>query len=64
MNCTGHEWVPREGWFVCSRCGRVCNYDRETTCSGALPKIRQRSEVEDAALSRTATNHQRLRRSG
>jgi hypothetical protein len=29
-------------------CGMVRNYDRETTtCSGALPKIRQRSEIED-----------------
>ena len=38
----------REGWSVCSHCGMVRNYDRETrTCSGALPKIRQRSEIED-----------------
>jgi len=45
-----HEWTKheREGWSVCSRCGMVRNYDREqTTCSGALPKIRQRSEIED-----------------
>ena len=50
MSSSGHEWVPheREGWSVCSRCGMVRNYDRETTtCSGALPKIRQRSEIED-----------------
>ena len=46
----GHEWTKheREGWSVCSRCGMVRNYDRETTtCSGALPKIRQRSDIED-----------------
>lgn len=45
MSSPGHEWAPheREGWSVCSRCGMVRNYDRETTtCSGALPKIRQR----------------------
>ena len=50
MSSHGHEWTPheREGWSVCSRCGMVRNYDREmTTCSGALPKIRQRSEIED-----------------
>lgn len=50
MSSPGHEWAPheREGWSVCSRCGMVRNYDRETTtCSGALPKIRQRSEIED-----------------
>ena len=50
MSSAGHEWAPheREGWSVCSRCGMVRNYDRETTtCSGALPKIRQRSEIED-----------------
>lgn len=50
MSSPGHEWTPheREGWSVCSRCGMVRNYDRETTtCSGALPKIRQRSEIED-----------------
>lgn len=44
MSSPGHEWAPheREGWSVCSRCGMVRNYDRETTtCSGALPKIRQ-----------------------
>lgn len=48
MSSPGHEWAPhgREGWSVCSRCGMVRNYDREmTTCSGALPKIRQRSEI-------------------
>ena len=47
---SGHEWTKheRDGWSVCSRCGMVRNYDRElTTCSGALPKIRQRSEIED-----------------
>lgn len=46
----GHEWVQheREGWSVCSRCGMVRNYNRETTtCRGALPTIRQRSEIED-----------------
>lgn len=49
MSSPGHEWTPheREGWSVCSRCGMVRNYDRETPCRGALPKIRQRSEVED-----------------
>ncbi len=49
MSSAGHEWVPheREGWSVCSRCGVVRNYCRETTCSGALPKIRQRGEIED-----------------
>ena len=50
MSSPGHEWAPheREGWSVCSRYGMVRNYDRETTtCSGALPKIRQRSEIED-----------------
>lgn len=50
MSSAGHEWTKheREGWSVCSRCGMVRNYDREqTTCSGALPKIRQRSEIED-----------------
>ncbi len=50
MSGPGHEWTKheRDGWSVCSRCGMVRNYDRETTtCSGALPKIRQRSEVED-----------------
>jgi len=50
MSSPGHEWTPheRDGWSVCSRCGMVRNYDRETTtCSGALPKIRQRSEIED-----------------
>ena len=50
MSSLGHEWAKheREGWSVCSRCGMVRNYDREqTTCSGALPKIRQRSEIED-----------------
>lgn len=47
MSSSGHEWTPheREGWSVCSRCGMVRNYDREMTCSGALPKIRQRSEI-------------------
>ena len=46
---SSHEWAKheREGWSVCSRCGMVRNYDREqTTCSGALPKIRQRIEIE------------------
>ena len=50
MSSPGHEWTKheREGWSVCSHCGMVRNYDRETTtCSGALPKIRQRSEIED-----------------
>ncbi len=49
MSSAGHEWVThgRDGWSVCSRCGMVRNYDRETACSGALPKIRQRSEIED-----------------
>lgn len=50
MSSPGHAWTKheREGWSVCSRCGMVRNYDRETTtCSGALPKIRQRSEIED-----------------
>lgn len=50
MSRPGHEWAPheREGWSVCSRCGMVRNYNRDTTtCSGALPKIRQRSEIED-----------------
>ena len=50
MSTPGHEWAPheREGWSVCSRCGMVRNYDREpTTCRGALPKIRQRSEIID-----------------
>ncbi len=50
MSSPAHEWTKREreGWSVCSRCGMVRNYDRETTtCSGALPKIRQRSEIED-----------------
>ena len=50
MSSAGHEWTKheREGWSVCSRCGMVRNYDRETTtCSGALPQIRQRSEIED-----------------
>ena len=50
MSSPGHEWTKheREGWSVCSRCGMVRNYDRETTtCSGSLPKIRQRSEIED-----------------
>ena len=50
MSSPGHEWTKheRDGWSVCSRCGMVRNYDRETTtCSGALPKIRQRSEIED-----------------
>ena len=45
VSSAGHEWAPheREGWSVCSRCGMVRNYNRETTtCSGALPKIRQR----------------------
>ena len=49
MSRPGHEWAPheREGWSVCSRCGMVRNYNRDTTtCSGALPKIRQRSEAE------------------
>jgi hypothetical protein len=33
----------------------VRNYDRETTtCSGALPKIRQRSEIEDCGQSRAS----------
>ena len=57
MSSPGHEWTPheREGWSVCSRCGMVRNYDRETTtCSGALPKIRQRSEVEDCGQSRAS----------
>ena len=48
MSSPAHEWTKREreGWSVCSRCGMVRNYDRETTtCSGALPKIRQRSEI-------------------
>jgi hypothetical protein len=52
---SGHEWAPheREGWSVCSRCGMVRNYNREpTTCSGALPKIRQRSEIEDCGQDR------------
>lgn len=47
---TVHEWArhERDGWSVCSRCGMVRNYNRETTtCSGALPRIRQRSEIED-----------------
>ena len=51
MSSAGHEWTKheREGWSVCSRCGMVRNYDREqTTCSGALPKIRQRSEIEES----------------
>ena len=50
MSSAGHEWTKheREGWSVCSRCGMVRNYDRETTtCSGASPQIRQRSEIED-----------------
>lgn len=50
MSSPGHEWVPHDRtiWSVCSRCGMVRNYGRETTtCSGALPKIRQRSEIED-----------------
>ena len=50
MSSAGHEWTKheRDGWSVCSRCGMIRNYDREqTTCSGALPKIRQRSEIED-----------------
>lgn len=37
-----HEWVKREDWSVCSRCGVVRNRDRETVCSGKLPGIRQR----------------------
>lgn len=50
MSSPGHEWTKheREGWSVCRHCGMVRNYDRETTtCSGALPKVRQRSEIED-----------------
>ena len=53
MSSAGHEWTKheRDGWSVCSRCGMVRNYDREqTTCSGALPKIRQRSEIEDGRV--------------
>lgn len=49
-----HGVVTPEGGVVCRQCNReaggvmVRNYDRETTtCSGALPKIRQRSEIED-----------------
>src|SRR5690606_10067103 len=40
----GHEWAPheRDGWSVCSRCGMVRNYDRETPCRGSLPKVAQR----------------------
>jgi predicted HAD superfamily Cof-like phosphohydrolase len=36
-----HEFVAheREGWSFCSRCGLVRNYDRETTCRGAAPKL-------------------------
>jgi hypothetical protein len=70
---SGHEWTKHErrhGWSVCSRCGMVRNYDRETTtCSGALPKIRQRSEIASrddaidetrAALATVAACAQRL----
>ena len=49
MSSPGHEWAPheREGWSVCSRCGMVRNYDRETTtCSGALPKIRPKRDAD------------------
>lgn len=50
----GHEWAPheREGWSVCSRCGMVRNYNRETTtCSGALPRIAVREDNETAVCS-------------
>jgi hypothetical protein len=40
----GHEWAPheRDGWSVCSRCGLVRNYDRETPCRGTMPEIHPR----------------------
>jgi predicted RNA-binding Zn-ribbon protein involved in translation (DUF1610 family) len=51
MSSAGRDWVlhERECWFVCPRCGMVRNYERETMCSGALPKIRQLGEIEEAA---------------
>lgn len=57
MSSSEHEWTPheREGWSVCSRCGMVRNYDREMTCSGALPTIRQRSEISPPPTT-TATS--------
>ena len=54
MSSPGHEWTKheREGWSVCSRCGMVRNYDRETTtCSGSLPKIRQRGNDQMRLLA-------------
>ena len=54
MSSHGHEWTPheREGWSVCSRCGKVRNYDREmTTCSGALPRIAVREDNETSVCS-------------
>jgi hypothetical protein len=40
----GHEGAPheREGWSVCSRCGLVRNYDRETPCRGVMPETQPR----------------------
>lgn len=41
-----HEWTKheREGWSVCSRCGMVRNYDRETPCRGKTPLVAPRTE--------------------
>ena len=40
----GHEWAQheREGWTVCSRCGLVRNYDRESPCRRVMPEIQPR----------------------
>ena len=40
----GHEWAQheREGWTVCSRCGLVRNYDRESPCRRVMPEIEPR----------------------
>ena len=47
MNSPAHEWTKREreGWSVCSRCGMVRNYDRETTTC-------KRRVAEDPAAQR------------
>ncbi len=36
-------WSPQhEGWTVCSRCGLVRNYDRESPCRRVMPEIEPR----------------------
>lgn len=58
-----HDWktYDREGWTVCSRCGMVRNYDRETPCRGTTPPVAPRTERRELGelakeLDAAATN--------